>query len=387
MTDFINDYFNDNKFFSLELNQEKLEKLDLENLFPEIYSIQKRHSEKYKSKLTNKSRLSKFILMIVRDLQKESLSNNLNMKASFNEAILRMIDKFDDFLILHPFFDDSCFQFFEKSFSLIFQNDRSKLEDILNDYNQWKNKIPIERKFNILNIVTTIQDYYANKWESLTVQEAFDPNNYAWYDKYKKTKKSKKLKFLDDWTLKLGQLVENYYKINLVVLGKIIYNNDPKKYKKFDELHKPPSIGTVYSFFDKDFKRYKNFNKLRVMRNAVDHGDVDFIYLTQSNEYEIKFTSKDKNEDFTCSVENFIIDYYKLLKFNFTFDITCKIYEIKVKNPKTPYSDVLKQIYLVVINSNNHFLNKSNLIIRIKFIRKIITNYLFSLKNKLESDH
>ncbi|TXT58634.1 MAG: hypothetical protein BAJALOKI3v1_1250004 [Promethearchaeota archaeon] len=68
MIDSVNDYFNDVKFFSLELNQEILEKLDLEHLFLEINSIQERYSKKYKRELTKKSRLSKIILKIVKDL-------------------------------------------------------------------------------------------------------------------------------------------------------------------------------------------------------------------------------------------------------------------------------------------------------------------------------
>jgi len=386
LINFINNYFDDKKFFSLELNHKKLEKLDLETLFNEINSIQERYSKKYKNKFAKKLRLSKLILNIFRDLQKENLLDNENFKALFNKAVLGFIDKFDELLTLHPFFDDSCFKVFEKSFSLIFQNDPSKLEDILDYYNQWKKRIPIEGKFNILNIVTTIQDFYEYKWDSLTVQEAFDPNNYALYNKYKNAKRSKKLKFLDDWTLKLGQLVENYYKVNLIVLGKLIYYKDTENRKELDEVRKPPMLGTVYKLINKNYKKYKDFNKLRVMRNAVDHGDIHFIYQTQTNEYKIEFNSKDKNEIFVCSVDNFIIDYYKLLKFNFTFDITCKIFEIKVKNPNTPYSEILKQAYLELDKLNNQFSNRSKILIHINFIRKIITNYFFALKGKLESN-
>lgn len=380
LIEFLNDFFSDNnEEFSLGIDPTKTKKLVIK--FATIYE---KYIEKYNQDFNTNSKFDQNtnsaidnILSLARNLLRYPRSESFT-----KESTKILLENIEEHLILQPYFDENCYVFFNKLFDHVFKKNPSKLREIINMHNNYfKDKFPIDKKIEQINIVTVVQEYYNILWEKLTIKEVFDPENFNFIEKLMKADKEEQRKYLDDWSLKFAQLSENYYKICLFTCGRVNALAKNTILSDYESLPKSPiTFASVLKMISQEYNKFPNVDKIRIMRNAIDHGNVKFYMDGEWETYQICFNGQRIKVKRT--INEFIIDYFKLIKFVFTLDLVCKFFELKIKYPNKLLSELLiegfEKVLPIILKESRktHFLKTEVVSKKILRVIAFLSNFI-----------
>ena len=350
LIEFLNDFFSDlNKTFSLGIDQKKI--LMFDTHFADIKAKYEKYIEKYTQdfdfdsnfnlKFNSEKLIDNFIpAMIGTIVFMYNFMRNPESENYIKESTVILLQNFEEFLLFQPYFDESCYNFFNMLFEQVCENNPSKLGELINMHNiYFKDEFPINKKVEHLNIVTAVQEYYNNLWDKLTLKDAFDPVNYNFIQRLIKSDKEKQRKYFDDWFLKFAQIIENYYKICLFTCCRVNALSKNTLSNRYDNLSKSLiKFASVLWNISSKYYKFTEINRIRIMRNGIDHSNVEFYMDGEWETYQFCFI--DQNDQVKRTVNEFIIDYFKLIKFVFTLDLVCKFFELKIEHPNKTLSEI-----------------------------------------------
>jgi len=378
LIEFLNDYFDDNnEAFSIRIDPSKTK-----NLVKKYWTKYEKSFENYHQDYNTNLKSDQKPKTAIYNILSSALNSFLDPRSEnlIKESLNILLEDIEEYFQLQPYFDNNCYVFFNTLFNQVFKKNPSKLLEIINMHNiYFKDEFPIDKKIEQINIVTEVQEDYSILWEKLTIKEVFDPENFNFIEKLTKAKKQEQRKYLDDWSLKFAQLAENYYKkclftccrVNALAKNTILskYDNLPKSSIKF---------ASVLKAISQEYNKFLNVDKIRIMRNAIYHGNMKFYMDGEWETYQICFYDRKKKVKRT--INEFINDYFKLIKFAFTLDLVCKIFELKIKYPNKSLSELLLEGLKIVLPISLEELRKLHFLKKVNFPQKILRVLVIMLK-------
>ena len=145
LIEFLNDFFSDlNKTFSLGIDLKKI--LMFETHFADIKAKYEKYIEKYTQDFDFDSNFNlKFNSEKLKDNFIPALKGSFIFMYNFirdpesenyiKESSIRLLQNFEEYLLFQPYFDESCYNFFNVLFEQAYENSPSKLGEFANEAN------------------------------------------------------------------------------------------------------------------------------------------------------------------------------------------------------------------------------------------------------------
>jgi len=267
--------------------------------------------------------------------------------------------KIDDFISSYGFIHTQLY----KKISIHLENLITRYLGDLNQsldyyFNLMNKSLPINSKFQTIMIIVEINTYIKAISDKIPIAELEFLSEIDLYQKLNRATKKKLEQYFYNWCLNLANLIEDNFKpciFTLLIIRDLINNQSIPDLTKFDLKEK--SLGYIYNMFGIVEDKYKNINLLLQYRNAISHTRFKFSFKQNWNESFIIFKDLNKPQ-FEKTNEQFIIDYFKLLKFVFTCNFSFMIFSFRCQNEGKPLLETIKEELFPLINQSSEEMEK-----------------------------
>lgn len=265
------------------------------------------------------------------------------VEAYIKESTIRFLENIEDYLLLIPYFDETCYYYLNEIFNNALNLDTSNLKTVIHMHEIYsEHTLPIDKKMVNLNVVASIESYLEYQWKNLTIQEAFAPENLNFIEKIKASNKEKQREYLENWLLNHAHIIEEKFKTCLATCCKVQTLAKNQSISRYINLPKSRiKLASVLWHIDKNYVKYKNVERIRHIRNAIDHANIKYHIQGNWDQYFFKFTDLDFS--MTQKIDGFILDYFKIVKFIFTFELICSFYSLRVENQGRQVGEILSK--------------------------------------------